>query len=63
MGGFFMLFVFNKAKIISYIVSVFTVIALFAVANYWNESSDSLQVTANITNNQVNENININLNN
>ena len=44
-----MLFLFNKAKIISYAVSVFTVIALFAVANVFINNKNAIQVSANIT--------------
>lgn len=47
-----MLFLFNKAKIISYIVSVFTVVTLFFVANNLIADKDSMQVVAN----NVNEN-------
>lgn len=42
-----MLFLFNKAKIISYFVSVFTVVALFFVANNLLIDKDSIQVVAN----------------
>lgn len=47
-----MLFLFNKAKIVSYIVSVFTVVALFFVANNLIINNDSVQVVSN----NINEN-------
>ena len=46
-GGFFMLFLFNRAKIVSYLVIVFTIVALFTVSYNWQMSKTTLQVTAN----------------
>ncbi len=48
-----MLFLFNKAKIISYVVSVFTVIALFAVANVFISNRNTMETSANIVENNV----------
>ena len=48
-----MLFLFNKAKIISYVVSVFTVIALFAVANVFISNRNTMEASANIVENNV----------
>lgn len=48
-----MLFLFNKAKIISYVVSVFTVIALFAVANVFISNRNAMETSANIVENNV----------
>ena len=45
-----MLFLFNKAKIISYTITVFTVLALFFVADNLNIKEDSIFVTANVVN-------------
>ena len=47
----FMLFLFNKSKIISYVVSVFTVIALLFIANTINFNFEGVQVTANVVEN------------
>ena len=50
-----MLFLFNKAKIVSYLVTVFTIVALFAVAYNWKTADATLQVSVNtsIDNNSV----------
>ena len=48
-----LIFLFNKAKIISYIVSVFTVVALFLVAN--NLLIDKLLENNNLSSNNNNE--------
>lgn len=49
-----MFFLFNKAKMISYGVAVFTVIALFLVANYIPVGDGAVEVAANV-NRQTNE--------
>ena len=51
-----MLFLFNKAKIVSYIVSVFTVVALFAIANNFNVYKNEIQASTN-PDNSMTENI------
>lgn len=43
-----MLLLFNKAKIVSYVVSVFTVVALFCVANSFFSKNDTMQVNSNV---------------
>lgn len=50
-----MLFLFNKAKIVSYLVTVFTIITLFAVAYNWKTSDEAVLVAVNtsISNNEV----------
>lgn len=57
-----MLFLFNKAKIISYLVSVFTVVALFTIANVFIKgNNNAIETNANvsISNNIKSENKNI----
>lgn len=44
-----MLFIFNKAKIISYIISIFTVVALFVFANNLDFKANSTLVMAKPT--------------
>lgn len=51
-----MLFLFNKAKIISYIVSIFTVIALFFVASNLTPEDGAVEVATNTV--ETNSNIN-----
>lgn len=43
-----MFFLFNKAKIISYFVALFTVVALFIIANYLPVGDGAVQVAANV---------------
>lgn len=43
-----MFFLLNKAKIISYFVALFTVIALFIIANHLPIGDGAVQVAANI---------------
>ena len=50
-----MLFLFNKAKIISYIVSIFTVIALFFAASSLTPKDGAVEVATNTV--KMNSNI------
>ena len=50
-----MLFLFNKAKIISYVISVFTVITLFVVANSIITNKNTMETAANIIESNYNE--------
>lgn len=43
-----MFFLFNKAKIISYTIAVFTVMVLFFIANYLPIGNGAVEVAANI---------------
>ena len=62
-----MFFVFNKDKITAYVVTVFTVMALFLTATIFNKEQESIQTSINeskeiilnkIEENNVIENIN-----
>lgn len=55
-----MVFLFNKAKIYSYVVAVTTVVVLFAVAANINTEEMAIQTSATQNNNIV-ENNNINV--
>ena len=49
-----MLFLLNKAKIISYIIALFTVIVLFVIASYLPVGEGAVQVAANVINQNKN---------
>lgn len=42
-----MFFIFNKDKIVSYVVTVFTVIVLFVTASVFTRNEESMQTSAN----------------
>lgn len=42
-----MFFIFNKDKIVSYVVTVFTVIILFVTASVFTRNEESMQTSAN----------------
>ena len=57
-----MFFIFNKDKIVSYVVTVFTVIVLFVTASVFTRNEESMQTSANEskiyeTNNIIDNNI------
>lgn len=49
-----MLILFNKAKIISYAVSIFTVVSLFLIANSMFSNEEVMEVKANTLKNENN---------
>lgn len=51
-----MFFVLNKEKIYSYIIAVCTVVILFAVPTIYRKENNSIEVSTNI----INENLNTN---
>lgn len=57
-----MLFLLNKAKIISYAISLFTVAALLFIANNLITNDNSMQTSANIAKNYTNNFNNTNIN-
>ena len=59
MGGFFMIYVFNKNKILSYMVASFIVLILFIFSTSIipNQNVDLLKVSANAINNNFFNNI------
>ena len=48
-----MIFLFNKTKIISYCVAVFTVVALFICSNYIDMNSKSVEVNTSIIKDEI----------
>lgn len=59
MGGFFMIYVFNKNKIFSYMVASFIVLLLFVFGASMvpNQDVELLKVSTNIMNNNIFNNI------
>lgn len=58
-----MFLVFNKEKIYSYIIAVFTVILLFTVSEIYIQDDKFVETGANITNQNVDKNNSQNMSN
>ncbi len=54
-----MVFLFNKARIYSYLIAVTTVVVLFVVAANLDTEDLAIQASANNTNNTINAIVNI----
>ena len=52
-----MMFLFDKTKIISYLVAVFTVVALFIFSNHIDMNSKSVEVNTSIVKDEIMNNI------
>lgn len=58
-----MFYIFNKDKLVSYVVTVFTIIVLFFTASVFKEEKESVQTSTNEIKYKISENIENNIDN
>ena len=58
-----MFYIFNKDKLVSYVVTVFTIIVLFFTASVFKEEKESIQTSTNEIKADTSENIENNIDN